>query len=231
MFTDAARKLFPGIKESAIGKMVAGADVYMFRPEEELCRLSRLAHAHRSVADILRMETPSAEKIEALRAIDSGRIWLEELERVKNPWFFVSCGSGWFHYEGSWIDKMDVPFSYIKSYIERLDKGESIERSLTAISEESDRIIAEYRSFIKTEEDRKSFEDAYKVVRTIYRYAEDHLFWVEHWLHTIWFAKVREFGAVLQKYGLLKKVDDIFLFNRFEVPMLIEDVATTWALG
>jgi pyruvate,water dikinase len=126
---------------------------------------------------------------------------------------------------------MDVPFNYMKSYIERLDRGESIERSLTAISEERDRIIAEYRSFIKTEEDRKSFEDAYKVVRTIYRYAEDHLFWVEHWLHTIWFAKVREFGAVLQKYGLLKNVDDIFLFNRFEVPMLIEDVATTWALG
>ena len=231
MFNDAARKLFPGIKESAIGKMVAGADVYMFRPEEELCRLSRLAHAHKSVADILRMDKPAAEKIQALKAIDSGRVWLEELERVKNPWFFVSCGSGWFHYEGSWIDKMDVPFSYMKSYIERLDKGEKIERSLTAISEERDRILAEYRSFIKTDEDRKSFEDAYNVVRTIYRYAEDHLFWVEHWLHTIWFAKVREFGAVLQKNGLLKEVDDIYLFNRFEVPMLIEDLATTWALG
>jgi len=231
MFTDAARKLFPGVKESSIGKMVAGADVYMFRPEEELCRLSRLAHAHRSVADVLRMGIPAAGKIEMLRTTDSGRIWLEELERVKNPWFFVSCGSGWFHYEGSWVDKMDVPFSYMKSYIERLDRGESIERSLTAISEERDRIIAEYRGFIKTEEDRKSFEDAYRVVRTIYRYAEDHLFWVEHWLHTIWFSKVREFGAVLQKYGLLKKVDDIFLFNRFEVPVLIEDVATTWAMG
>ena len=150
---------------------------------------------------------------------------------MKDPWFFVSCGSGWFHHEGSWIDKMDIPFSYMKSYIERLDRGESIERSLTAISEERDRIIGEYRSFIKTEEDRKSFEDAYKVVRTIYRYAEDHLFWVEHWLHTIWFAKIREFGAVLKNYGLLKQVDDIFLFNRFEVPMLIEDVVTTWALG
>ena len=44
MFADVARKLFPGISESAIGKMVAGAYVSMFRPEEELCRLSRLAH-------------------------------------------------------------------------------------------------------------------------------------------------------------------------------------------
>jgi len=69
------------------------------------------------------------------------------------------------------------------------------------------------------------------VVRTIYRYAEDHLFWVEHWLHTIWFSRIREFGDILTKYGLLKKTDDIFLFNRFEVPMLLEDLATSWALG
>ena len=44
--TELRAKLFPGIKESTIGKMVAGADVSMFRPEEELCRLSRLAVPH-----------------------------------------------------------------------------------------------------------------------------------------------------------------------------------------
>jgi len=49
MFVDTARKLFPNIKEGTIGKMVAGADVSMFRPEEELCRLSRLAVASRAV--------------------------------------------------------------------------------------------------------------------------------------------------------------------------------------
>ena len=68
-------------------------------------------------------------------------MWLEEMERIKNPWFYVSCGSGWYHYEGSWINKMDVPFSYLKSYVERLEKGRTIERSLTAISEERDRIV------------------------------------------------------------------------------------------
>jgi pyruvate,water dikinase len=33
------------------------------------------------------------------------------------------------------------------------------------------------------------------------------------------------------RYELLKKPDDIYLFNRFEVPMLIEDLVTSWALG
>lgn len=231
MFVDTTRKLFPGIKESTIGKMVAGADVSMFRPAEELCRLSRLAIQEPPVGSILKKDTSAAEKMQELKGTEGGRAWLEELERIKDPWFFVSCGSGWFHYEGSWITRMDVPFSYMKSYVERLEKGEKIERSLTEISEERERIVAEYMALIRTEDDKKSFNDAYNVVRSIYRYAEDHLFWVEHWLHTIWFAKIREFGDILTKYGVLKTSDDIYLFNRFEVPMLIEDVATAWALG
>ncbi len=231
MFADAARKLFPGIKESTIGKMVAGADVAMFRPEEELCRLSRLAIAERPVANTLKKDIPAEEKIKELKSTEGGRKWLEELERVKDPWFSVSCGSGWFHYEGSWVNKMNVPFTYMQSYVQRLEKGETIERSLTAISEERERIVEEYRKLIKSEDDRKSFDDAFGIVRTIYRYAEDHIFWVEHWLHTIWFKKVREFGKLLADNKILKKVDDIFLFNRFEVPMLLEDLVTTWALG
>ncbi len=231
MFDGTAKKLFPGIKESTIGKMVAGAEVSMFRPEEELCRLSRLAVAQKPVGDILKENLPAAQKIEKLKLQEAGRVWLEELERVRNPWFYVSCGSGWYHYEGSWVTKLDIPFSYMQGYVERLEKGERIERSMTGIAEERDRIVGEYRGLIKTDEDRKSFDDAYNTVRTIYRYAEDHLFWVEHWLHTIWFAKVREFGSLFKEFGVVEQVDDIFLFNRFEIPMLIEDISTTWALG
>lgn len=231
MFADVARKLFPGISESAIGKMVAGADVSMFRPEEELCRLARLAHGQPRVASILRTDRPAARKIESLREIDEGRMWLEDMDEVKDPWFMVSCGSGWFHYEGSWVDKLDVPFSYIKGYIERLDKGERIERNLSTISQSRDALVGEYRKLIKSDDDRNSFEGAFKNTRTIYRYAEDHLFWVEHWFHTIWFEKMREFGRLFVKQGVLKETDDIYMFNRLEIPYLIEDVTTTWALG
>ena len=231
MFADVAHKLFPGISESAIGKMVAGADVSMFRPEEELCRLARLAHGQPRVAAILKSDRPAARKIESLRELDEGRMWLDSMEEVKDPWFMVSCGSGWFHYEGSWNTKLDVPFSYMKGYVERLDKGERIERSLETIATARDALVAEYRKLIKSEDDRNSFEGAFKNTRTIYRYAEDHLFWVEHWFHTIWFEKMREFGRLFVKQGVLKEEDDFFLFNRLEIPYMIEDVTTSWALG
>jgi pyruvate,water dikinase len=231
MFADVARKLFPGISESAIGKMVAGAYVSMFRPEEELCRLSRLAASFPGIGDIIKRDVPVEQKIAELKKTEDGRRWLEELEKAKDPWFSVNCGSGWFYYEGSWVNKPAIPFSYMKSYVERLGKGEKIERSLEEISKKRDEIVAEYRKLIKTDEDKKSFEDAYRTVRSIYRYAEDHLFWVEHWFHTIWWDKIRDIGKLFVKYGMLKNVDDIFMFNRFEVPEMIEELVTWWALG
>ncbi len=231
MFADVTRKLFPGISESAIGKMVAGAYVSMFRPEEELCRLARLATTLRGVSEILKKDTSVEEKVAELEKTPDGKHWLEEYEKAKDPWFYVSCGSGWFHYEGSWITMPEIPYSYIKSYIERLEKGETIERSLEDIDKERDEIVDKYRKLIKTDEDRKAFDDAYNTIRTIYRYAEDHLFWVEHWFHTIWFSKIRQIGALLVKEGMLEQEDDLFMFNRYEIPELLTELATGWALG
>jgi pyruvate,water dikinase len=231
MFFDVAKKLFPGISDSAVSKMVAGAEVSMFRPEEELCRLARLAHENPQVSSILRQVAPAKEKISELSKFAQGEKWLKELEDAKEPWFNISCGSGWYYYEGSWKSNLDVPFGYLKNYLERLEKGESIERSLADISAARDEIVAQYTNLIKNEDDKKTFLDAHNNCRVIYKYAEDHLFWIEHWFHNIWWAKVREIGQVLVKCGALKETDDIFMFNRLEVPTLIEDAVTTWALG
>ncbi|MBW2030084.1 MAG: PEP-utilizing enzyme, mobile region [Deltaproteobacteria bacterium] len=231
MFADVARKLFPGISESAIGKMVAGAYVSMFRPEEELCRLARLASSMRGVKEILVGDSGVEAKVRELEKIPDGKQWLEEYEKAKDPWFFVSCGSGWLHYEGSWITNLEIPFGYIRGYLERLEGGETIERSLDEIDKQRDEIVTQYRQLIKSDEDRKSFDDAYNTIRTIYRYAEDHLFWVEHWFHTIWFQKIRKLGSLLVNNGMLEGVDDIFMFNRYEIPELLTELATAWALG
>jgi pyruvate,water dikinase len=231
MFADVSRKLFPGISESAIGKMVAGAYVSMFKPEEELCRLARLAHSTSSVADILKSSDTVEAKIAALGETPDGKNWLAEYDKAKDPWFYVSCGSGWLHHEGSWIDTPEIPYGYLKSYLDRLAAGQTIERDLDEVSRQRDEIVAEYRGLIKNDDDRKAFDDAFNTIRTIYRYAEDHLFWVEHWFHTIWFSKIRELGTLLVDAGMIDAVDDIFMFNRYEIPELLTEVATGWALG
>ncbi|MDP6672391.1 MAG: PEP-utilizing enzyme, partial [Arenicellales bacterium] len=183
------------------------------------------------VADILKGEGSANEKIDQLGELAEGKSWLEQFHNAKEPWFYVSCGSGWYHHEGSWVTNLEIPLGYIKGYLEQLDNGETIERSLEKIEKDRDEIIAEYRGLIKTDEDKKTFDDTYNNIRSIYRYAEDHLFWVEHWFHTIWYAKIREIGAVLVKMNMLDNIDDIFMFNRYEIPELLTETSTGWALG
>jgi pyruvate,water dikinase len=230
-FSDTAKQIFPNISESAIGKMVAGANVSMYRPDEELCRLARLAVSSDGVGKILKGDGTAAQKISQLEKTAEGKKWLAEFEKSKNPWFYVSCGGGWYHYEGSWTTKLDYPYNYIKGYIEQLEKGEKIDRDYSTVDKQRQEVVAQYRDLIQSDEDRESFDNAYKMVRTIFSFAENHLFWVEHWFHTIWFAKVREFGKIMVDYDMINEVDDIFMFNRYEVPLMLSEIATSWALG
>jgi len=183
------------------------------------------------VGNILKGTKSAGEKVAELQQSEAGKNWLAEYEKSSDPWFYVSCGSGWYNHEGSWLTDLDIPYSYIKGYVERLENGETIERSLDAIEKERDEIVAEYRKMIQSDDDRKAFDDAYNTIRTIYRYAEDHLFWVEHWFHTIWYKKIRQIGSVLVASGMINEVNDIFMFNRYEIPQLLTEVSTAWALG
>jgi len=102
---------------------------------------------------------------------------------------------------------------------------------MAQIQKEREELFQQYKALIPNEEDRESLEKLYRDSLTLYRFAEGHIFWVEHWFHTIWFDKARELGDVLVKAKVLKEVDDIFMFNRLEIPTLIEDAVTAWALG
>lgn len=231
------KKLFPGITEGEIGKMIsgfagsAGGTPQMFIPAAELARLSKLALKLPGVAEILKKDVSAEEKIKELKKFDAGRKWLDEMEKTKDPWWYVSCASGWYHYDGSWIDKPDVPFGYIKSNIEALERGETIERKLEEVVRTREETFKKYHAQLKNPEDKKAFEEAYKTVVTIAPFVEDHIFWIEHWLHTIWYRKVRQVGRLLVKQGMLKEVDDVFLFNRFEVPIILEDMSIAWSCG
>ena len=51
----------------------------------------------------------------------------------------------------------------------------------------------------------------------MFPYVESHNFYVEHWYHTVFWNKVREFGALLAHHGFLDDPEDIFYLQRNEV--------------
>src|SRR5215471_5009862 len=92
-FYELCRQAFPDIDDQTIAKMVTGIDVLIFRPDEELKRLARLALELGIAADVKRAR--SEDDLRAtLAGSEPGTRWLADYEETKNPWFYFSCGTG-----------------------------------------------------------------------------------------------------------------------------------------
>jgi pyruvate,water dikinase len=228
-FRDFCQTAFPGIADQAISKMVAGIDILFFRPDDEVRRLASLA-IELDLADlILSVHDPYAA-LAAIREAPLGERWLESFENAKEPWFWFSTGPGYSHEHRAWIDDLRLPFNAMRGYIEKLRAGEDISRPLEEIRSESERIFGEYRDLLQPG-DREAFSEMRELARTVYPFVENHNFYVEHWHHSIFWNRVREFGQILVNGGFLEDAEDIFFLHRFEVHDALYDLCTGWATG
>src|SRR5689334_14929591 len=229
VFYQQCKEAFPDIADQTIAKMVSGVDVVLFRPDEELKRLARAA-IDAGVAD----EVKGAADEDSLRASLAGKdgdAWLADWDATNEPWFNYSNGNGFYHHHRSWIDDPAIPLAAVGSYIEKLQAGEEIARPLEAVSAERDRVTAEYRELIDDDAAREAFDQTLGLSRTVFPYVESHNFYVEHWYHTLFWNKVREFGELLVRNGFFAEADDIFYLQRSEVSDALVDLRLAWAAG
>jgi len=110
-------------------------------------------------------------------------------------------------------------------------EGQNLERPTATLKKERARITAEYRALLKTDEDRGAFDQMLGLCLLVFPYVEDHKFYCEHWFTTRFFAKVREFGALLARKGVLADAEDVFHLKHFEVDQALVDVMLSWAAG
>ena len=84
---------------------------------------------------------------------------------------------------------------------------------------------------IVNEADRKQFDELLGCAKTVFPYVENHLFYVEHWFHSVFWNKMREVGAIMQEHGVIKDVEDVWLLRRDEIKSALWDIVTAWATG
>ena len=210
--------------------MLSGIDVVLFRPDGELGRLAGRA-VELGIADAIKAAGSEDELHTALSGSAPGQDWLADWEAVKTPWFYYSNGNGFYHHHRSWIDDPAVPLAYLRNYIERLQAGEDLTRPLAEVSAERDRISAEYRALLEADDAITAFDQNLGLARLVFPYVESHNFYVEHWYHTIFWNKVREFGALLAHHRFLDDAEDIFYLQRHEISDALVDLRLAWAAG
>src|ERR1700733_8831810 len=227
-FQDLARDSFPGITEQTLAKLVAGVELRQFQPDGELKRLARLA-LDLGVADRVRTAGDPGVAVVELGQDRAGAEWVAALDRAKDPWFHVSTGTGLFHTERAWIDDMSVPWAAIAGYINRLERGERIDRPHDELLAERDRLTSEYRELLPSDEHRAAFDQSIALSRTVAPHLQDHNYLIEHRHHTIFWNKVRQFADRVVTAGLLDEQEDFFYLNRWEVGQVLFDAVNAWA--
>jgi pyruvate,water dikinase len=211
--------------------MVAGIDVTMFRPDDQLKKLAKLA-VELDIDHLFNSEDDPQSILAAVKQAGSaGKQWLEELETSREPWFNISTGDGFYHHHLSWNEDLSVPFSALPRYMEQVRKGETLERPTEQIKAERFRIINEYRELLGTDEDRAAFDQMLGLSHRVFPFVENHKFYCEHWHTTRFFLKIREFGALLRDKGVIEAAKDIFHLHYTEVEQALADVMLAWAAG
>ena len=231
VFFDFCKKAFPETADQTVARMVAGIEVLMFRPDDELKRLAKRA-IELEVGDAF---VPGEDSGKILRDLaergESGRRWLAELDRSRDPWFHMSTGDGFYHHHLSWNEDLSVPFAALPRYIEQLKHGVSLERPTERLKQERERIINEYRELLRGEEERQAFDQMLGLCHLVFPFVENHKFYCEHWFTTLFFKKVREFGGLLAAHGILAEAGDIFHLQYVEIESALGDLSLAWAGG
>ena len=228
-FAEFCKAQLPDIPDQHIAQMVAGIDVLLFKPDAELRRLARLAIETGVDGAFASGRTPAEVDAELERS-ESGRAWLVELEKVKDPWFNMATGDGLYHYYRNWLDDPRIPYASLAGHIEAMRNGTSLERPTEELERERERLAQEYGALLD-EGARGPFAELLALSRTVFPYVEEHKFYCDYWFLTRWWNKIREFGALLTRHGFLEDAEDIFQLTRHEVASALDELVLTWATG
>lgn len=218
------KEAFPSIPDLGIAKMVAGVEVDLFRPNEELKVLAQKAV---DLGIARAFDDPENVVLEG----DAGAQWQAAWDDIKDPWFNFTSGNGFYHFDEIWVENPHIPYAFIRDYITKIEAGDDISRPIEAIRAERDRIVEEYRDLLSSDEDREAFDGKLGLARVVFPYVENHNFYIEHWTMSVVWRKVRELGATLGKEGLLSADDDLLFLRRDEVNELLWDYYSNWAVN
>ena len=159
----------------------------------------------------------------------AGAAWLAALGAARDPWFHVSSGDGFYHHHLSWNDDLTVPFTALPGYVAAIQAGTLTSRPTELLIAERERIASGYRELLPTADEQAAFDQMLGLCRLVFPFVEDHKFYCEHWFTTRFFQKVKEFGALLARFGVIAEADDVFHLHHTEIDQALADLSLAWA--
>ena len=223
------KEVFPRIPDQAIATMVQGVDMELFRPDDELKKLARIA-VRDGLTDLFGDTSDGAATLASIDGHTAGAEFTKAWQEAQNPWFNFTTGNGFYAHDQYWRDVPSIPLAFIKSYIEQLQAGVDINRNVAELVAERDRITNEYAELLSGEQ-LETFQGKLGLARTVYPYVENHNFYIEHWTMGVFWRKARQLSAMLHEQGFWPGAQDMFYLRRDEVREALFDYVNAWMVG
>ncbi|HIE62434.1 MAG TPA: hypothetical protein EYQ02_12640 [Microbacterium sp.] len=223
------KEVFPRIPDQAIATMVQGVDMELFRPDDELKNLAKIA-VRDGLTGLFDDTSDAATTLAAIAAHPSGGAWMDAWQSAQDPWFNFTTGNGFYAPDEYWRDVPSIPLGFIAGYIERLQNGHDIDRHVADLVAERDRITEEYAEMLSGEV-LETFRGKLGLARTVYPYVENHNFYIEHWTMGVFWRKARQLSKMLHEQGFWPEANDMFYLRRDEVREALFDYVNAWMVG
>lgn len=223
------KEVFPRIPDQAIATMVQGVDMELFRPDDELKNLAKIA-VRDGLTGLFDDTSDAATTLAAIAAHPSGGAWMDAWQSAQDPWFNFTTGNGFYAHDEYWRDVPSIPLGFIAGYIERLQNGHDIDRHVADLVAERDRITEEYAEMLSGEV-LETFRGKLGLARTVYPYVENHNFYIEHWTMGVFWRKARQLSKMLHEQGFWPEANDMFYLRRDEVREALFDYVNAWMVG
>ncbi|MBN9177580.1 MAG: hypothetical protein J0I43_09475 [Microbacterium sp.] len=223
------KEVFPRISDLAIATMVQGVDMELFRPDDELKKLAKIA-VRDDLVSLFADVSDAEATLAAIGAHPAGAEFISTWQDAQDPWFNFTTGNGFYAHDEYWRDNPSQPLAFVKGYIDRLLSGADIDRHVDELVAERDRITEEYAELLSGET-LETFRGKLGLARTVYPYVENHNFYIEHWTMGVFWRKARQLSAVLHGAGFWTQPQDMFYLRRDEVREALFDYVNGWMVG
>jgi pyruvate,water dikinase len=203
-----------GLAEKDFTVMLKGLDTMATGTDTGLWDLAKLADTLGIADKMLQLDAKAV--LAALGQEPKAAPWLKELASFMDAYGHRITAGHLDIIFPTWIEEPSPVIDTVKTYIPKVRQGWDIRADRREMLKQGEAAAQAFKATLKAE-DQAEFQGQLEIGRKIYRFQEDHGFYIDGWstagLHDV--AMVC--GKRLTEYKLLEAADDVFFLNYYEL--------------
>ena len=203
-----------GLAEKDFTVMLKGLDTMATKTDAGLWELAKLADTYGIADTILTLD--AKQVLAQLASEPQGPAWIDAFNAFLDAYGHRIAAGHLDIIFPTWIEEPSPAIDTLKTYISRARKGWDIHLDRQAMIKEAEQAANAFMATLSPK-DKAAFQMQLEIGKKIYRFQEDHGFYIDGastaGLHDVAMSA----GRRLTHYGLLSTPDDVFFLNYAEL--------------